>query len=57
MLAQNVKLEMQKCGQILCTRKTHFLMLGHNCLSSYLQHKRLFTRIMKKLQIQKVNRD
>ena len=23
--------EIQKCGQILCARKTHFLMLGHIC--------------------------
>ena len=23
--------EIQKCGQILCAHKTHFLMLGHIC--------------------------
>ena len=26
-----LKFEIQKCGQILCAHKTHFLMPGHIC--------------------------
>ena len=30
--AKLLKFEIQKCGQILCAHKPHFLMPGHNII-------------------------